>query len=637
MTSPQLHEVSTRRNQLYLSGISGNQENMKGQVRFETIVKPVVSGGTVTTEGKSIHIRNANEVTLYISIGTNFKKYNDLNGNATEQARNYLKETDHKSFSEILERQKKAYQKYFNRVQLNLGVTDSVRNPTDVRVKQFDHDNDPQLAALYFQYGRYLLISSSQPGGQPANLQGIWNDSMRPPWDSKYTMNINLEMNYWPAEITGLPEMEGPVIQMAKDLSVTGQQAAREMYGARGWVVHHNTDLWRITGIVDGPFWGLWPEGGTWLCENLWRHYMFTGNEAYLNEIYPLLKGASKYFIDELQVEPTHHWLVVSPSISPEHAYMFKDHVPISITDGSTMDNQLVFDLFSHTIKAADLLHKDPTFADTLREKRSLLPPMQIGQYSQLQEWIKDWDKTDDHHRHVSHLYGLFPSNQISVYRTPKLAQAARQSLIYRGDAGTGWSVAWKMNLWARLLDGDHAYKLLSDELSPAYGAVKFGQGHTFVNLFDAISGKRSPFQIDANFGVTSGIAEMLLQSQDGAVFVLPALPHKWKNGSVKGLRARGGFIVDIAWKNGKMDKLTIHSEHGGNCRVRSYVSLKPSGNFLLHKATGTNPNPFFSVPLVKKPLISPKAHSNELHLQKTYLYDFNAKPGKTYHFVAGE
>ncbi len=450
-------------------------------------------------------------------------------------------------------------------------------------------------------------------------------------------MNINLEMNYWPAEITGLPEMDIPVIQMAKELSVTGQQAAREMYGARGWVLHHNTDLWRITGIVDGAFWGLWPDGGAWLCENLWRHYKFSGNTAYLGEIYPILKGASKYFVDELQVEPTHHWLVVCPSISPEHAYLHKDGVSVSITDGATMDNQLVFDLFSHTIRAAQLLHKDPLFADTLRMKRDSLPPMQIGRYSQLQEWIQDWDRPDDHHRHVSHLYGLFPSNQISVYRTPKLAQAARQSLIYRGDTGTGWSVAWKINLWARLLDGNHAYKLLADELTPAYGDVSRGEGHTFVNLFDAISGKRSPFQIDANFGATSGIAEMLLQSQDGAIFVLPALPDKWGTGSEQGLRARGGFSVDITWKDGKIQEVVIHSRLGGDCRIRSYDPLKSLGDFSLHPASGSNPNPFFRVPHIKKPLISPKARLKELHLRKTYLYDFNTEAGKTYRLKAGK
>lgn len=637
MANPQLHEVKAYKNELHLSGISGNLENMKGQVQFEAIVKPVVTGGSVQVQGKGIHIRDADKVTLYISIGTSFRNYHDVKGDAGKQAQDFLQQTKHKSFSQILERQRNAYQRYFNRVHLNLGVTDSVHNPTDVRIKQFGKDNDPQLATLYFQYGRYLLISSSQPGGQPATLQGIWNDKMYPPWDSKYTTNINLEMNYWPAGITALPEMDIPVIQMAKELSVTGQQAAREMYGARGWVLHHNTDLWRITGIVDGAFWGLWPDGGAWLCENLWRHYLFTGNEAYLREIYPILKGASTYFVDELQVEPAHHWLVVCPSISPEHAYMFKDGVPISVTDGATMDNQLVFDLFSHTIRAAELLHKNPAFADTLRMKRDSLPPMQIGQYSQLQEWINDWDKPNDHHRHVSHLYGLFPSNQISPYRTPKLFQAARQSLIYRGDEGTGWSIAWKINLWARLLDGNHAYKLLTDELRPAFGEDTKMEGHTFPNLFDAISGKHSPFQIDANFGVTSGMAEMLLQSQDGAIFLLPALPDKWEKGSEKGLRARGGFIVDMTWKDGRLDEMTIHSENGGNCRIRAYTAIKSSDGFPLHKASGNNPNPFFRVSQVKDPLISPNARLKELPLRKTYLYDFNTEAGKTYRLTAEE
>lgn len=633
MTSPQSHEIKTYKNQLFLTGISGNLQNMKGQVRFETIVKPVVSGGSIRMKGKSIEIRHADEVTLYISIGTNFKKYDDLTGNANKQARDFLHKALNKSYLQILKRQQKAYQKYFNMVHLNLGVTDSVHNPTNVRIEQFDTDNDPQLATLYFQYGRYLLISSSQPGGQPATLQGLWNNKMHPAWDSKYTLNINAEMNYWPAEITNLSAIDDPVIQMTKDLSVTGKQAAREMYGARGWVVHHNTDLWRITGIVDGAFWGLWPDGGAWLCENLWRHYLFTGNKTYLNEIYPVLKGASEYFVDELQVEPTHHWLVVCPSISPEHAYMHKDGIGISVTDGATMDNQLVFDLFSHTIRAAKLLNKNPLFADTLKMKRDSLPPMQIGEHAELQEWLKDWFP-HDHHRHVSMLYGLFPSNQISPYRTPKLAAAARQSLLYRGDGGTGWSVAWKMNLWARLLNGNHAYKLLQDVLRPAFGEKLKKQGHTLPNLFDAIDGRKSPFQIDANFGCTSGIAEMILQSQDGDIFILPALPQKWQKGSERGLAARGGFIVDITWENGKVNKVTIHSKLGGNCRIRTYTPLKSLGGYALHHASGNNPNLFFKVSHIKKPLISSEAHIKELTLKKTYLYDFNTKAGKTYHLV---
>lgn len=634
ITSPQLHEVKTHKNQLYLSGISGNLQNMKGQVRFETIVKPVISGGKIQMGKKSIHISHANEVSLYLSIGTNFKKYDSLSGNADEQAQDFLHQTEQLSYNQILNRQRNAYKKYFDRVHLNLGETDAARNPTNVRIKQFDTDNDPRLADLYFQFGRYLLISSSQPGGQPANLQGIWNNKMHPPWDSKYTTNINVEMNYWPAEITDLPEMDGPYIQMTKELSVTGQQAAREMYGARGWVLHHNTDLWRITGIVDGAFWGLWPDGGAWLCENLWRHYLFTGNEAYLREIYPVLKGASKYFVDELQVEPTHHWLVVCPSISPEHAYMHKDGIGISVTDGATMDNQLVFDLFSHTIRAAHLLHKDPMFADTLKMKRDSLPPMQIGTHSELQEWLKDWFP-HDHHRHVSMLYGLFPSDQISPFRTPKLAAAARQSLIYRGDEGTGWSLAWKSNLWARLLNGNHAYKLLADELHPAFGKKSKHQGHTYPNLFDAISGRNSPFQIDANFGFTSAIAEMLLQSQDGSIFILPALPSRWSNGSERGLKARGGFIVDMTWKNDKVDKVTIQSENGGNCRLRSYVPLKSkTPGVELRKAHGKNPNPFYYTPTIKKPLDHYKGKIKSIKIRKTYLYDFPTKAGHSYTFI---
>jgi alpha-L-fucosidase 2 len=619
------HQVTVKENALYLNGVSGDHEGQKGRVKYTTIVKPILSGGRITATDTSLHIQGADSATLYVSIATNFVSYKNLSADNEKKAIIYLDKAIKKPFLTALKEHISTYSQYFDRVSLDLGTTDSIQNPTDVRIAQFQGDNDPQLAALYFQFGRYLLICSSRPGGQPATLQGIWNNSIDPPWDSKYTVNINTEMNYWPADKTNLSEMIDPLMQMVKELSVTGRQSARARYGARGWVLHHNTDIWRITGVVDGGYY-LWPEGGTWLLENLWEHYLYTGDKHFLEQLYPLLKGACEFFVDELQVEPTHHWLVVCPTMSPEHSYMEKDGVSIDITDGATMDNQLVFDLFSHTMTAAKILGSDKQFSDTLRMKKDSLPPMQIGRYGQLQEWLQDWDNPHDHHRHVSHLYGLFPSNQISPYRTPKLFEAARTSLIYRGDVSTGWSMAWKINLWAHLLDGNHALKLLRDQLSPAI--TSSGEhGGTYPNLFDACP----PFQIDGNFGCTSGITEMLLQSGDGGLFVLPALPENWKSGQVKGLRGRGGFIVDISWQRGKVSKLTIHSTLGGNCRIRVYDPLKPAGSFVMHPAVGTNPNLFFEVPRVKAPLVSSGAHLKALSLPRTYLYDFKTKAGKTY------
>ena len=622
------YTVHVQHKELFLNGISGNHEGQEGKVKYTTIVKPVISGGIIHYNDTSLNIQGANSAIIYVSIATNFINYHDLSADNNKRAVDYLQKALRKPYKKALQDNISFYKKYFDRVSLNLGTTDSVWNPTNVRIQQFHEDNDPQLAALYFQFGRYLLISCSQPGGQPATLQGIWNNSINPPWDCKYTININTEMNYWPADKTNLSEMISPLMQMVKDLSVTGQQSARERYGAKGWVVHHNTDIWRITGVVDGGYY-LWPMGGVWLCENLWEHFLYTGNKKFLKQLYPALKGACQFFVDQLQVEPTHHWLVVCPSMSPEHSYMEKDGVSIDITDGTTMDNQLIFDLFSHTMTAEKILSVDKRFSDTLKMKRDSLPPMQIGQYSQLQEWLEDWDKPNDHHRHVSHLYGLFPSNQISPYRTPKLFEAAKNSLVYRGDVSTGWSMAWKINLWAHLLDGNHAFNLLKDQLSPA---ITNGREHggTFPNLFDACP----PFQIDGNFGCTSGIVEMLLQSQDGDLFILPALPDKWNSGQVKGLKGRGGFVVGIAWKDARVIKLTIYSKLGGICRIRTYTPLKAASDFSLELATGNNPNPFFKVPYVKQPIISPKATLEKLQLRKTYLYDIKTMPGKTYQLI---
>jgi alpha-L-fucosidase 2 len=443
------YALRTEQNQLILDGAGNKHEGQPGQIKFQTRVQAVAEGGKVVAEPQGLRIEGANRATLYISIATNFNNYHDLSGDAAQRASRYLQAAVSKKYERALKEQVAAYQHYFNRVSLHLGVTDAARLPTDVRLANIAKGQDPALAALYFQYGRYLLISCSQPGGQPANLQGLWNDKLKGPWDSKYTVNINTEMNYWPAEVTNLTEMHQPLFSMLKDLSVTGRQSAHQMYGARGWVLHHNTDLWRITGQVDAASYGLWPMGGAWLSQHLWDHYQFTGDQAFLREFYPVLKGAATYYVDALQEEPTHQWLVVAPSMSPENSYQV-DNTKIAIVAGTTMDNQLVTDLFSKTIRAAELLRADPTFADTLRRLRARLAPMQIGQYGQLQEWLQDQDNPKGTHRHISHLYGLFPSGQISPYRTPELFEAARTTLTQRGDISTGWSMGWKVNFWAR-------------------------------------------------------------------------------------------------------------------------------------------------------------------------------------------
>jgi alpha-L-fucosidase 2 len=499
-------------------------------------------------------------------------------------------------------------------------------------LKNFNSTNDPNLVTLYYQYGRYLLISSSQPGGQAANLQGIWNDKINPPWDSKYTININAEMNYWPAEKTNLAEMHEPFLQMVKDMSVAGQQTAKDMYGARGWVAHHNTDIWRATGAIDGPNWGVWSAAGGWTSQHLWEHYLYSGDKNFLASIYPVLKGASTFYVDYLVEHPKYHWLVVNPDESPENTS--KAHQNSALDAGVTMTNQIVFELFSTTINAAEILKKDAAFTNTLKQMRKRLPPMHIGQYGQLQEWLDDIDDPKDNHRHISHLYGLFPSNQISPYRTPQLYSAAKTTLTHRGDVSTGWSMGWKVNWWARMLDGNHAYKLIQNQLSPVKttGTRYEGGGGTYNNLFDA----HPPFQIDGNFGCTSGITEMLMQSANGEVHLLPALPDVWQNGSISGLRAIGGFqIVSMEWKDARLIKVVFKSTLGGNLRLRVPNEMKLATGAVLKKATGKNSNPFYQVEQIPAPIVSEKATITPLQLKETTVYDLSTAAGKTYTLVA--
>jgi alpha-L-fucosidase 2 len=621
---------------LVLAGATAAHEGVPGdRLRLEARLRVVTTGGTRTVTDSAVTVTGATEALLLVAIGTNFVNYHDLSADPAARAHAALGAVagGPGDFAALRQAHVAAYRAQFARVSLDLGRSEPAvaAKPTDERVRDFATSADPELAALYFQFGRYLLIGSSQPGTQPANLQGIWNEQMLPPWDSKYTTNINAEMNYWPAESTNLAELHEPFIAMARDLAVTGALTAQTLYGARGWVLHHNTDLWRIAGPVDGPGPGMWPSGGGWFAEHLWNHYVYSGDADYLRSVYPVMKGAAEFFLDVLVEEPAHRWLVLAPSVSPENAPKLRpgNKGDLRFAAGVTMDNEIMFELFTHTARAAATLGLDGEFQARLLAARDRLPPLQIGRANQLQEWLGDWDDPADQHRHISHLYAVYPANEISPRRTPALFAAARQSLEYRGDVSTGWSMGWKVNCWARFLDGNRAYKLLTDQLRlvTTTQTNMMNGGGTYANLFDA----HPPFQIDGNFGCTAGLAELLLQSHDGAVDLLPALPDAWPQGAVTGLRARGGFeLTALSWRGAKIARAEILSRLGGVLRVRSVVPLVRADGGKMAAAAGDNPNPFFFTPPLPAQLVSPEAKPALFVARTEYTYDIPTERGAT-------
>ncbi|MFC0516401.1 glycoside hydrolase N-terminal domain-containing protein [Mucilaginibacter angelicae] len=564
--------------------VYANDDKCRG-MRYEVQAKAISNDGKITADTSGITVKGASSLTLYVAAATSFKAYNQCPDGDEKVAEKNLDKAAAKPYAQLLAAHLADYHHYFNRVSLkfNENKGSHAELPTDARLSLYNKNQgaDPGIEALYFQYGRYLLISSSRTPGVPANLQGIWNKELRAPWSSNYTSNINVQMNYWMAEDCNLSEMHQPLFDLIKGLSETGTEVAKDFYHAKGWVTHHNTDLWALANPVGDlghgdPAWANWPMGGDWLTRHLWEHYLYTGDKQFLkNTAYPLMKGAAEFTFDWLVPDGQGH-LVTAPSMSPENEFIYAEGKASDVSVSTTMDMGIIRDLFDNLIAASKVLGVDAAFRDSLIAKKAKLIPYQIGSKGQLQEWYKDQESPDPHHRHVSHLYSVYPANEISITASPELAAAAKRTLELRGDESTGWSLAWKVNLWARLRDGNHAYKLYRDllRLTGESGYNYSEGGGLYPNMFDA----HPPFQIDGNFGGTSGLAEMLLQSQDGNVHLLPALPDAWTNGEIKGLVARGAYVVDMKWTGGKVVTAGILSKIGGQCHIITKSKLTVKG-----------------------------------------------------------